>query len=140
MKVLTLYSVLFMPFFIWPAAAATPTPQEQCHRYYGDLKNFVQAQLHEPSAGYCQVSVQTNGKWVTSANINKGSVETCTSVVKTFDSLLYKKIPSPPSNLCRKDVLFEFIIPEAITPEQKAIADELKSKLHLQLKMLAEQK
>ena len=144
MKTLFLPSVLILPLAIWPAAAAKPTPQEQCRWYYGNLKNFVQAQLYEPSAGYCQVAVQTNGKRIIGANINEGSIETCTSVVEAFDTLLYKNIPSPPSNLCRKDIIFEFKIPERIMDKQAeqetVAADGLKHKLHLQLEMLAAQK
>ncbi len=143
MKKISLSAALILPLFTWTAAAATPTPQEMCHRYYSHLQNFVQAQFYEPPAGYCHVAVQTDGQRITGANINEGTLETCSSVVKTFDTLLYQNIPTPPSNLCRKDILFEFKISEDTarkSAQRIAVADNLKIKLHSQLKSLTEYK
>lgn len=140
MKKLFLALVLMPLFFIQSTDAATP--QEQCQIYYGDLKNFVQQQFYEPPAGYCILFVQTDGERIVGANLNEGSLKTCTSVVETFDRLLYKDIPKPPNDICKKNITFEFRISEDSVGNSKAdrSADKLKAKLHVQLKSLADGK
>lgn len=133
--------VFTLPLLSWTAVAATPTPQEQCHNYYKYLQNFVQGQFYESPAGFCAVSVHTDGERIIEADIKEGSVETCAAAVKAFDILLYRKIPTPPNGLCQKRMTFEFKISEEVGKKfmaETAVADNLKNKLHAQLKTLQE--
>jgi len=119
-------------------ATAAPSNSPQCRQYYSLLKEHIQRHLGSPRPGNCIVEVTTNNKRFTNVDIKEGTRNTCTDVINVFDTILYKNIPYQPSEACFRTLTINFQIPDtkAAEEEKRKVADNLKNRLHQQLKEL----